>query len=441
MGTRRRLFAILMLVCMLATLTVNPWEDSTAYADTINSPDKAEYLLDEDFSNLATSYEPNDIVPSGWDVKRAGGSISYSFNNWFKISDTSDVLPVSMNKKIRSQSSGTLTLEYRFKMPSVVNGVKWQLRSGATECVSLGVQNGSLVLEAGDAIHSLQMINANTEYGVKVIVNLDAKKVQTYVNGLLKAADKSFTHDVAVIDNFLVTTGDVTTGELFFAPVKIYKGYAVNEKFNATVQGPLPEDWQSQLNGGVIAVEKMDNSKPPDVFSLKMNATNAAGEMTIEKHVPSQEGKLIYEFKVFIPVKKDGFSAVLKNEDSTVFQWLTKDGKFAYKNASGQTVAFYDYIPNLWYHVKLKLNTVTGKADLYLNGKLKVEQIDIPLSSVNRVNFSIEGSNGGTMSLDDILLYHETAEPMDYVPAPVSVPSNGELVGTQACSLWREGST
>ncbi|NOU85883.1 hypothetical protein GC102_08865 [Paenibacillus sp. LMG 31460] len=439
MKTRRRLVAILMMVCMLSTLTVNPWETSTVYAETTTTPEKAEYLLDEDFSNLATSYEPSDIVPSGWDVKRAGGSISYSFNNWFKISDTSDVLPVSMNKQIRSQNAGILTLEYRFKMPSVVNGVKWQLRSGVTEGVSLEVKNGNLVLESSDTSYNLQTINANAEFGVKVIVNLDARKVQVYVNGIVKASEKSFTNDVAFIDNFHVITGDVTTGDLFFAPVKIHKGYAINEKFISTVQGPLPEDWQSQTSGGVIAVEKMDNSKPPDVFSLKMNATNATGEMSMEKSVPSQEGSLIFEYKVFIPVKMDGFSAALKNENSTVFQWLTADGKFAYKNSSGQNVAFYDYIPNLWYHVKLKLNTVTGKADLYLNGKLKVEQIDTPPSGVNRVNFSIGGSNRGSMSLDDILLYHEAAEPQDYVPAPVPANSDDELVGAQACSLWREG--
>ncbi|MEC0229592.1 glycoside hydrolase family 99-like domain-containing protein [Paenibacillus alba] len=439
MRPRSRFIAILMLVCMLSTLIVNPWEASTVYADPTASPDKAEYVLDEDFSNLATSYEPTDIVPSGWDVKRAGGAISYSFNSWFKISDTSDVLPVSLNKKIRSQHSGTLTLEYRFKMPAVVNDVKWQLRSGVTEGVSLEVKNGNLALESSDVSYNLQTISANTEYGVKVIANLDTKKVQIYVNGLLKASEKNFTHDVALLDNFLVTTGDVTTGELFFAPVKIYKGYAINERFLSTVQGPLPEDWQSQTNGGVIAVEKMDNAKPPDVFSLKMNAAQATSAMRMDKSIPAQEGNLIFEYKIFIPVKMDDFSAALKKEDTTVFQWLTKDGKFAYKNTSGQTVGFYDYIPNLWYHVKLKLNTETGKADLYLNGKLKVEQIDVPLSPVNHVVFSIEGANRGSMSLDDILLYHEAAEPQDYVPAPVTVPPSGELVGTQACSLWREG--
>jgi hypothetical protein len=439
MKKKRRLLAIFVIVCMLSTITVSPWETSTVYAETTASPEKAEYLLDEDFSILATSYEPNDIVPSGWDVRRAGGAISYSFNNWFKISDTSNVLPVSMNKIIRSQNAGILTLEYRFKMPSVVNGVKWQLRSGVTEGVSLGVKDGALVLEAGDENHSLQTISANVEYGVKVKVDLGVKRVQVYVNGVLKASEKSFTNDVAIIDNFQVITGDVTTGELFFAPVKIHKGYAINEKFISTVQGPLPEDWDSQPNGGVIAVEKMDNSKPPDVFSLQLNATDATGDMSIAKSISPQEGSLIFEYKVFIPVKIDGFSVELKNDASTIFQWLTHDGKFSYKNSSGLPVAFYDYIPNLWYHVKLKLNTVTGKADLYLNGKLKVEEIDIPAHSVDLVTFSIGGSNRGSMSLDDILLLHEVDEPQDYVPEPIPADSNDDLVGAQACSLWREG--
>ncbi|MCU6794024.1 glycoside hydrolase family 99-like domain-containing protein [Paenibacillus sp. WQ 127069] len=440
MGNKQRLFGFLLILGMLSLVAVSQWSTNTANAEAVASPEKAEYVLDEDFSILATSYDSNDIVASGWDVRKAGGSLSYSYNNWFKISDTSNLLPVSMTKKIREQHSGSITLEYRFKMPSIMNGVKWQLRSGEIEGVSLFVKDGNLVLETGNSDYQLQVLTANVEYGVKLIANLDENKVQVYVNGALKASEQSFTHHVALIDNFHVATGDVTTGEMFFAPVKLHKGYVINEKFISTVEGPIPEDWSSQLHGGAVVVEKTNNSKAPDVFSLKMNAANADAEMSIGKSFPSQTGHLVVEYKVFMPAKMDGFSMALKNGASTAFQWLTKDGKFAYTNTSGQDVAFYDYIPNLWYHVKLKMNTVTGKADLYLNGKLKVEQLDIPANSVNLINFSIAASNKGSMSFDDILLYQEAEEPQDYVPAPVQVNKEGDaLVGAQACSMWREG--
>ncbi|RXZ80395.1 hypothetical protein EBB07_18735 [Paenibacillaceae bacterium] len=440
MRMTHRLSVVLIMFAMLSILAGSQWGAFTASAETGVPLEKAEYLLDEDFSILATSYAPNDIVVSGWDVRKAGGALAYSYNNWFKISDTSDVLPVSMTKKIRPQHAGVLTLEYRFKMPSIVNGVKWQLRSGDIAGVNLEVKNGALTLETGGSWHQLQTLAANAEYGVKVIADLEAGKVRVYVNGQLKASDKPFTAEVEGIDNFRVATGESTTGELFFAPVKIHKGYVINEKFLSTVEGPLPEEWHSQLNGWTIAVEQMNNSKAPDVFSLRMDAAAAVGDLRMGQTIPSQEGRLVVEFKVFMPAKLDGFSMELKNGAATAFQWLTADGEFAYRNGSGEAVAFYDYIPNLWYHVKLKMNTVTGKADLYLNGKLKVEQLDLLASSVDLVQFSIAAANSSSLSLDDIMLYQETEEPEDYVPAPVRPAKDGEaLIGAQACSLWREG--
>ncbi|MEK3911364.1 glycoside hydrolase family 99-like domain-containing protein [Paenibacillus sp. FSL H7-0331] len=439
MGNKISLSGILVALCILSIWMVNQWGASTAHAEMVASP-KAEYLLDEDFSVMTTGYDPNDVVASGWDTRKAGGAISYGYNSWFKISDISNVLPVSMTKKIRPQHSGKLTLEYRFRMPAIVNEVKWQLRSGEVEGVSLEVKNGKLSLATGVTWYDLQTLTADVEYGVKVIADLEANNVQVYVNGLLKATEKGFTHSVESIDNFLVITGDVTTGEMYFSPVKIHKGYVINERFLSTVEGPLPQDWSTQPNGGAIAVEKMNNSKAPDVFSLKMDAANANGAMQIGRSVPSQEGRLVIEYKVLMPTQLDGFSMELKGGESTAFQWLTQDGKFSYKNAAGQYINFYDYIPNLWYHVKLKMNTLTNKADLYLNGKLKVEQLDVLASSVDLVSFAIAASNHGSMSLDDILLYQEAEEPADYVTAPVPVAKEGDaLVGAQACSLWREG--
>lgn len=102
MGNKRRLFGFLLILGMLSIVVVSQWGTNTANAETVASPEKAEYVLDEDFSILATSYDSNDIVASGWDVRKAGGSLSYSYNNWFKISDTSNLLPVSMTKKFVS---------------------------------------------------------------------------------------------------------------------------------------------------------------------------------------------------------------------------------------------------------------------------------------------------------------------------------------------------
>ncbi|MGO4270017.1 hypothetical protein AB4Z22_09270 [Paenibacillus sp. TAF58] len=86
------------------------------------------YLIDDDFSFLSALTLGNS-QPSGWDVRAAGGALVSLYNTNFKISDTSTVLPVSMKKKFVSQSEGNLTMEYRIKPLSVIDGLKWQLLS------------------------------------------------------------------------------------------------------------------------------------------------------------------------------------------------------------------------------------------------------------------------------------------------------------------------
>jgi hypothetical protein len=408
-------------------------------AKAATNADEAMYLLDEDFSFLSTPATPNDVIASSWDVRRAGGSISYSYNSWFKITDTSNVLPVSMNRKILSQNSGTVTLEYRFKMSQVFNEVKWQLRKGETEAVSIVTNNGSLCLETGGNLLPLQALAANTEYGVKVVTDISNGKIQVYVNGELKSDNKNFKNSISSIDNFFVSTGDISTGELYFAPIKIYKGYIVNEKFISTIAGFLPSDWAMTSSGGVIAVEQMNNAKLPDVYSLKLNTASSSGIMSAEKAIPSQKGSLIFEFKALMEEKADGFSMELKGANTSALKLETSNGELCYNAPDGTETAFYDYLPNLWYDFKLKLDTATSKADIYLNSKLVKKDVELLTSSIDFIKFSMGAQDKISVSLDDIMLYKASVPPQDYVPQPQKVTSGSPLIGIQSCSMWREG--
>jgi hypothetical protein len=419
-----------------------------------SDPVKAEYLLDEGFSftslsnNNITTYGVN-YLPSGWDIQAAGGVLTggyYSSN--FKITDTSKVLPVTMNRKFKSQSSGKIILEYRFKIgPTAVDGIKWQLRSGNNVGVNIyssaaaNATTGNIYIDtaAGSSV-LLQGFTANTEYGVKAIVDITNKKADVYINGTLKASEVAFKNAVSTLDNFYVSTGVASTGDLNLLPIKIYKGYTVNERFVTTLTN-LPKDWAATLSGGVIAVENMSNAPQPDPYGLKLDATNSTANMSLKKTIPAQTGALVFEYKALFPQKVDGISAIILNGNTNAFKMVTADGKFCYVDSTGQAVPVYDYIPNLWYSFKIKLDTTTSKADIYINGKLKKEGADFAatVSSIDGISYSTDVTKKGIVKLDDILLYNDLPLPADYVPAPVKVSTGDTLVGIQSCSMWKEG--
>jgi uncharacterized protein YjdB len=413
--------------------------------DNVADPDPVPvgYLIEEDFSFPYTR-DSGELRVSGWDIRRAGGNASFAGYSWFKLSDSSTVLPVSMNRQFVAQSAGTVTLEYRFKPAAAMDGTKWLLRNDNTDAINVSLKNGNIVWEGGGGLTTvLQPYSVNTEYGVKIVADIDADLADVYINGALRASGAAFKQAVALLDNFQVQTGDSSTGDLFFSPVKLHKGYIVNEKFVALLPGFMPQDWQANAEGGVIAVQQMVSTVKPDIYSLKLDAAGATGTMSFAKNIPAQTGNLVLEYNVLIPQKKDGLTAELTSGGSTVLKLTTSNGQLGYENGSAQFVPIYDYVPNLWYKIKVTLNRAAETMDVYINSKLKAQAVSIPAPAgpLDGIRYTVSSdSNGGVMWLDDIAIYPDLPLPADYVPAPVAPADSGDhLVGMQTCPLWREG--
>ncbi|THF74833.1 glycoside hydrolase family 99-like domain-containing protein [Cohnella fermenti] len=412
-----------------------------AAADPVAAdPYKAEYLVDENFSLLQNVN--GSRLPSGWDVRDAGGALASLYNNYFYIADSSTVLPVSLSREFLAYS-GKLTLEYRFKPRSTsIDGWSWRLYEGDTEAIGIAAQGSNLVVERSGGTTTLQAYSAGTEYGIKVVADTSSDTADIYVNGGLAASGVSFANAVSQLDRFELRSDASQQGEIQQLGVKIYKGYAVNERYLSTVPGVLPQDWTYVSSGGSIAVVEMKSATAPDTYSLKVDSSAAAGAMSAAKSLSGVSGKTVFEFKAFLPDQRDGFSAELKSGSAVLLKLNTSDGQWNYADATGTEVPFYDYQANLWTHLKAVVDSSSGKADLYVNGKLVVDQaaIAVSASEADGIVFGADTSSQGVLWLDDILVYAKQPLPTDYVPEPAASASHDQLVGVQSCPIWREGS-
>ncbi|MGG1555927.1 OmpL47-type beta-barrel domain-containing protein [Paenibacillus ferrarius] len=405
---------------------------------------EVDYVMDEDFSFLS-ALTPGNSQPSGWDVRAAGGALVSLYNTNFKISDTSTVLPVSMKKKFVSQSAGQLTMEFRIKPLSVIDGLKWQLLSDEVAGVSLITQNNMLSLETSPTtVLPLQTYAANIEYGIKIDINLNTHTTDVYINGVKKANGAAFKNTVSNLNQFQVQTGAASMGDFYFGPLKIYKGYAVNERLISVVDGgAIPQDWTAVTSGGAITVASMLSSPQPDINSMKLNAASSTGSMSLSKAISPMADNFTYDFKVLYKQKADGLEAELKSGTTSVIKLTTSGGKLAYIDGSGQPVPLYDYLANLWTHIQIKVNWATATADIYINDKRSAQGVALAPGavSVDTLKFTTSPSYRGEMWLDDILMYKTVPLPADYVPAPVAVSKSADApaVGVQSCPMWREG--
>ncbi len=347
------------------------------------------------------------VMLSGWEVDKSGGHYEYQPNciypagfgfhsDWFKLVDTSSTGAITLKHKVARQTEGKLTLEFRFKLPTAMEGAYWQLRDLEQAGVSLVTKGGNLCWETGKV---LMPCETNRDYGVKVVADIDSKKADVFVDGELKASGLPFVNPIKSIDYVLVKTGDAATGEMFLNPVNLYKGYTVNETFVTCGVGKVPADWQVKDS----SVQAFECSTKPDIFSLKVT-----GEAL--RKIGAWKEKTVFECRFLLPEKVDGVSV----------------------NLGG--VALERIAPcrsNFWYMAKVIADPKSKTAEVYLNGKLLPEKI-----AFKKVEAVLRFA--GNVWVDDVQVYPWRDYPADYVPEPKPVVAS-HILGVQSCNLWREG--
>ena len=407
------------------------------------------YLLQYSFmSPRPYCWQGGDCLLSGWEVERSGGHFEFHptcrypggfafHSDWFKLVDTSTNTAITLKHRIARQTDGPLTLEFRFKLPSRMDGACWQLRDLETDAVSLVMAGGNLCWEPGTVLSPCE---TNREYGVKVVADITAGKADVYVDGELKANDAPFLHPVKTLDYFLVKTGDAATGEMFLNPVNVHKGYAVNETFVTCGAGKMPADWAVSSNGGTATVESFECSTKPDIYSLKMQGGSTGGTaiayVSTARPFPPLTGRTVLEYRFLLPGKGTGFSVGLGAKGAEGLRIGTTATDLNLVGCPQPLVR--GYRTNLWYMVKVVADPKGHVADVFVNGKQVARSvpIDSRIQSFEAVNFGLMG--GGIAWIDDVQVYPWRDVPADYVPEPRPVKAS-HLLGVQSCNLWREG--
>ncbi len=453
---RRRRF--LQLLAAAGVVAGSPLAHGTGFTSPADTRTKRKplirdiavgYLLDCNFWALSPYINPADIRLSGWDTEMNGGSMDYSPKNemsldWFKLVDTSEKKPVVIRHQVARQAEGPVTLEYRFKLPSRMDGAAWELRDLEQAGVRLVTSGANLCFEdhAGK-LEVIQSYEPGREYGVKVVADITRHTFSAYVDGDLRVKEAEFRYPVKTIDEVLVKTGDAARGELFLAPVNLYKGYRVCETFVTAGVGKVPADWSADLSGGTVAVEEFACSSKPDIFSMRLENTKSESNASLQKQFIPIGDKTVLEFRFLLPEKVDGARMDLCEGEKAALRLCTHHGDLCSLDSqqSPQKVAA-NLRANLWYMVKIVADPSTSTADVFVNGKLAAHDASFMQSatSFDRIEFATGSSGQGVMWLDDVLVYPFQEYPADYVPKPEPCPAESPyILGVQSAPIHREG--
>lgn len=403
-------------------------------------------LMDEMFGQ-STSWWSNYTVHkffSGWETNADTYGVDWSSVGrlYMKLMDADDESSLHMKKRFLRQTAGTLTMAFRFKLSDEADGVTWQLREDALPGVVLITDGGNLryVDDGGNPV-TLQSYSAGTEYDIKITADLDNQSADIYVNGVLRATDAPFRNEVGSLNYVYVDTGVEATIDLYHYYFKVYKGYAVYEKFMFS-QGNVPDEWSLAAPGGTGALEEwVVSGYRQDQRSFKIDDTSLSDNVALSRSFPALTGVIVAEFAFLLPEQADGYAFTLGDGSTPAVQLVTDDGSVHYLDAGPALTELQELRDNLWYHVKIQADIAAKKADIYINRQLQAAGVDFanPVASIDRFEISSSDAGTGVLWADDIFLYPFRELPGDYVPEPEPAEHSPYLLGMQAFSTWRDG--
>ncbi len=395
-------------------------------------PEKPTWYIWQD-TNSVSSWEANKTA-SGSSTVASKEVMGFGVYN-----DSSEYLPVSGNRETVPISGGKLTLEFGFALDREMDGTAFRLLDGKKTAFGIVTKNSGLYLEQPNGelcyltSYSTSRIIDSYAYDVKAEIDMDTKMIENvYINGALYAVNEEFAEKISQITSFDFATTNEAVGNLSIRYVKLYGGYNVYEMFMSG--NGLPSDWT--MNGNGSAGLRVFNYRYVDRNSLEINSEK--GNVEYIKKIDSLSGKITFETQMLLPKKKGNIEIALMNDEGKVFSFISGEEDFAYLSNAGKT-NFYNYMENVWYRFRAELDLDNHTANIYLNGKLKSENVPIrPASDVNTVKLFVPQGEG-TAVFDDIILHQTPQTPSDYVPEPQSIASDEYAIGMQMCPLWTEG--
>ncbi len=192
-------------------------------------------------------------------------------------------------------------------------------------------------------------------------------------------------------------------------------GYLLYEKFNEMESNAPPSDpW---VTAGSALVQEVPFAADKSVaLTTQTSSDRASLSMTL----PEESGRVVFEAKV-LARETAGFKAIPYIYDSggnAVASVAFQDGAIQI-HIGGTITTVQSFVANVWYRVRVVVDTSRGTFDLYIDG-VRVEQgqaLRSAAASVASVGYYVD-SGPGTLLVDNLKVYNE-ATFIGSPPAPV----------------------
>lgn len=378
--------------------------------------------------NTSGTGRTNNSIANGWDYDNRFELSNTS--GWPKkyVTDTNDTAFTALIRNFGEERDGVLTLEMMVELWSQDGGLYISFEDEAgNRSAGLGERNGKWVLfGAEETMTETEAPSSLTLVSFLITLDLD----KGYMNASI---DNRFVGSVALSENttasrLVLGTNEHGSGSVNISHVKLYKNYAVFDRF-AAVERVVGETPLGYTTKGDFSIQKMDVGEELDMYSVRGSVKGGESAFAVRTFDPIC-GNVDVKTHVLLPTGDDGASFSLMTAGSEVLTLRTENGYFYIGSKKLKS-----FSKNIWQDLRIEANTATGKAIVRINSQ-QVAEVDFNAAYIDGVKYAFAPSEDAVMWFDDLEIQCRV-EHEDYVPEPVVAESDYKL-GMYSCYLWRD---
>lgn len=440
MNMKKTVCIILVVQMILAMFTMPSMAKMTEekyYTDVFEG--EAVYLIEDPFTLSSSNLPDSKARPSGWDIDYRGGTLSKATEG-VTIFDISEKESVVMSKKTIAHKNGKITFETNFSfIAEVKTGFKYELKGETSVAARFETVNDTLCYALpGGKRTNLGKIAPDTEYSIKAILDFDKKNTEVYLSGK-KIGTFEFSENCQEINEVLISTSKEATLDINIKYVNLFLNYLVNERFVTTMPNGIPEDWKLEaLYDEDSYATKLSHSTLGDQGAFRMVDSNVIDKAIMRSSFKPQNKKIVGEAKLLIKPQSENVTISLNSGNTSAIKVYSRRNAFY---TTGQKQVYEKYLDDFWYYIKIVADVETQTADIYLNYKLKLEDVPFEnaVSALDNITLETGVAQKAEFHFDDVYVYEKVEKPADYVPEPEVVKSETANLGMMMYSMWREG--
>ena len=426
------------------------WDESKSVTVTISANDGGSKEYNVDMG--ANAGWTGTIKRIRWDVVNTVSSGSVDID-WFYLRfdyeayviDNKTDASVSARRTIAEQTSGVLKWEFKIAFDaSPANGIEWALADGmggvsGDNAIKFVTSGGNLnYVNTDGSMTSIQAIAPRKDYRVLVMVNMDTRQYDIWVDGVSKATNRPFLNGKVKINKAYVGTTDAATTKMLLR-MRLYKIGYVYDEFASEPVGAAPIGYSAE--GTVPSGSSLTIRRPTanwgngftSTSGVDMHKGSGSGSYKVYKNFTAATGVIEYQMDFILPVKMDHVSFSIGNggTDAVVIKTAGgANGSLYYVDSAGVEQKLWDnYKANVSYTFVVEANIMTDTATIYVNGIRCAT--DVPfrnaVTQIDKLSLTVPSEGHLIFNYVRVASYYPSTVP--YVDA-VNNPSSG-YVGMQ----------